>query len=136
MTMRKSLVLFTALSLLLLASFSALAQSQTTGRVAGVVTDEKGAAIPGAEIIVTNKATGEARTAVADDSGHYIVPLLPPGSYTVTATANGFKKFITEDVKITITETNTLNVSLQVGAITESVIVTTTPPIAQTEGPQ
>ena len=123
MTIRKSLVLFISLLCLVLFSISAMAQSQTTGRIAGVVTDEKGDAVPGAQITVTNNATGESRDAVADDSGHYIVPLLPPGSYTVTASATGFKKFITENVKVAITETNTLNATLQVGAITETVVV-------------
>src|SRR5712692_8713820 len=109
MTMRNRFAPFTALFLLLLCSLSALAQSQTTGRIAGIVTDEKGAGIPTAEVTVTNKATGEERKVVADDSGHYIAPLLPPGTYTVSATANGFKKFLADDVKVAITETSTLN---------------------------
>ena len=136
MTMRNGVVLFTFVCVLLLSGLSAIAQSQTTGRIAGIVTDEKGAALPGAAVTATNKATGEARSAVSDDSGAYIVPLLPPGTYTVTVTASGFKKFITEDVKIAITETSTLNATLEVGAITETVVVSTAPPIAQTEGPQ
>src|ERR1700686_608401 len=136
MTMRNGFVLFTSLCLLLLCSLSALGQSQTTGRIAGIVTDEKGAAIPAAEVTVTNKATAEERKVVADDSGHYIVPLLPPGSYTVSVTANGFKKFLADDVRAAITETSTLNVTLQVGALSESVIINAVPPIVQTEGPQ
>ena len=79
MTSRTCLRLLLALFVFSLCSVAILGQSQTTGRIAGTVTDEKGAALPGAEVTVTNKATGEARTVVADDSGHYIVPLLPPG---------------------------------------------------------
>jgi hypothetical protein len=134
--MRNALVLFTSVCLLLWSSLSALAQSQTTGRVAGIVADEKGAAIPAAEVTVTNKATGEERKVVADDSGHYIVPLLPPGIYTVSVSANGFKRFIADDVRVAITETSTLNATLQVGALSESVLITAQPPIVQTEGPQ
>jgi hypothetical protein len=136
MTIRNGFVLFTSLCLLLLCSLSALAQSQTTGRIAGIVTDEKGAAIPGAEVTIANKATGEERKVVSDDSGHYIAPLLPPGTYSVSASANGFKKFIADDVRVAITETSTLNATLQVGAFSESVIITAVPPIVQTEGAQ
>jgi hypothetical protein len=134
--MRNSIVLFTSLCLLLLCSLTVPAQSQTTGRIAGTVTDEKGGALPGAEVTVTNKGTGEVRTVVADESGHYIVPLLPPGNYTVSVTANGFKKFIADDVRVALTETTTLDPSLVVGAVSESVTVDAAPQLVQTEGPQ
>lgn len=65
-------------------SSGALAQSQTTGRITGTVKDEKGAVVPGAEVTVNSKATGDARAATADSEGNYIVPLLPPGVYQVT----------------------------------------------------
>jgi hypothetical protein len=122
--------------LLLLCSVAALGQSQTSGRITGMVSDPNGAAVPGAEIVVTNKATGEARTVVADGSGQYIVPLLSPGVYSVTVTANGFKKFITEEIKVTITETSTVNPTLEVGSVSEQVVVDSTPSVVQTDGPQ
>src|SRR3982074_2767573 len=127
MSMRNSVVLFTSVCLLLLCSLTALAQSQTTGRIAGTVTDEKGAALPGAEVTVTNKATGEVRTVIADDAGHYIVPLLPPGDYSISVTVTGFKKFIADEVKVSLTETTTLDPSLVVGAVSESVTVDAAP---------
>lgn len=136
MSMRNGVALFTSLCLLLLCSLTVLAQSQTTGRIAGTVTDEKGAALPGAEVTVTNKATGEVRAVVADDSGHYIVPLLPPGDYSLTVTANGFKKFIADDVRVALTETTTLDPSLVIGAVSESVSVSVAPQLVQTEGAQ
>jgi hypothetical protein len=113
-----------------------LAQSQTTGRISGTVTDEKGAALPGAEVTVTNKATGEVRTIVADDAGHYIVPLLTPGDYTVSVAVNGFKKFVADDVRVSLTETTTLDPSLVVGAVSETVTVDAAPQLVQAEGPQ
>jgi hypothetical protein len=122
--------------LLLLCSLTALAQSQTTGRIAGTVTDEKGAALPGAEVTVTNKATGEVRTVIADESGNFIVPLLSPGDYSVSVTVTGFKKFIADDVKVSLTETTTLDPSLVVGAVSESVTVDAAPQLVQTEGAQ
>lgn len=136
MNMRNSVVLFTSLCLLLLSSLMVMAQSQTTGRIAGTVTDANGSALPGAEVTVTNKATGETRTIIADDTGHYIVPLLPSGDYSVTVTASGFKKFISDDVKVAITETTTLDAAMVVGAVSETVNVDAAPQLVQTEGPQ
>jgi hypothetical protein len=121
--------------ILLCSSLTAFSQTQTTGRLGGTVTDEKGAAIPGAEVTVTNRMTGEERKTVSNESGYFTVPLLPAGTYTVSATSSGFKKFLADDVKVTITETTTLNPQLSIGAVTESVTVVATPPIVQTEGP-
>ncbi|MDX6710334.1 MAG: hypothetical protein QOH96_1350, partial [Blastocatellia bacterium] len=136
MTFRLHVATLLALCLFLLSSVTTLSQSQTTGRIVGTVTDEKGGVVPGAEVTVTNKATREARTTVADDSGNYIVPLLPPGAYAVTVKQNGFKKFISEDVKVALTETSTVNATLPVGALTETVTVTAAPSLAQTEDSQ
>ncbi|HEV7798498.1 MAG TPA: TonB-dependent receptor [Pyrinomonadaceae bacterium] len=134
--MRNGVAFFTSVCLLLLCSLTVMAQSQTTGRIAGTVADEKGAALPGAAVTVTNKSTGEVRTVVADDSGHYIVPLLPLGDYSVTVTVNGFKKYIADDIRVSVTETTTLDPSLTVGAVSESVTVNAAPQLVQTEGPQ
>jgi len=136
MSKRIANLFFTSLCLLLLSTSMVMAQSQTTGRLVGTVTDEKGGALPGAAVTVTNTASGEERTVVADEAGHFIVPLLPPGSYNVSVTANGFKKFIAEDVRVTITETATLDPSLVVGAVSESVTVEAAPQLAQTDGAQ
>ncbi|MDQ1639159.1 MAG: hypothetical protein QOF62_2498 [Pyrinomonadaceae bacterium] len=136
MTMRRAFLTLISLSLLVLFSVTALAQSQTSGRIGGNVTDETGASVPGAEVTVTNKGTGEMRTVVADESGNYVVPLLAPGNYTVTATANGFKKFIADNVKVALTETTTVDPGLVVGAVTETVTIEAAPQLAQTEGPQ
>jgi hypothetical protein len=122
--------------ILLCSSLTVLSQTQTTGRLVGTISDEKGAAIAGAEVTVTNRMTGEERKAVTNESGYFTVPLLPAGAYTVSATSSGFKKFLADDVKITITETTTLNPQLSIGAVTESVTVVATPPIVQTESAQ
>lgn len=136
MTMRRAFITLASLSLLVLFTLTAFAQSQTSGRIAGNVTDETGASVPGAEVTVTNKGTGEARTVIADESGNYVVPLLAPGNYTVTATANGFKKFIADNVKVALTETTAVDPGLVVGAVTETVTIEAAPQLAQTEGPQ
>src|SRR6266487_720673 len=136
MTARTCFSLILALFVFSLCSVATLGQSQTSGRIVGTVVDEKGGAIPGAEVTVANKATGETRNVVSDDSGHYIVPLLPPGVYTVSIAANGFKKFVADDVRVALTETSTLDATLAIGAVSESVVITATPPLVQTESSQ
>jgi len=132
----KCVALLMTICLLLACGLPAFAQSQTSGRLSGTVRDEQGAAIPGAEVAVTNQATGEERKVSTDTDGNYFVPLLSSGSYRVTVTANGFKKFVSEDAKVTITETTTINPVLAVGTVTETVTVDAAPTVVQTEGPQ
>jgi hypothetical protein len=137
MISRKCFALLSAVCLLAFCSVAALAQSQTTGRIGGTIKDANGAAIPGAEVTVTSKATGQERKVVADESGIYIVPLLPSGEYRVTVAAPNFKKAVFETVRVAITETTTVDTQLEVGALTdESVVVVATGGALQSEGAQ
>lgn len=136
MNPRNHVLLLLALCLVSFGSVTTLAQSQTSGRIVGTVTDGKGGGLPGADVTVTNKSTGEERKVAADESGNYIVPLLVPGTYTISVTVNGFKRFISEDVRVALTETSTVNASLEVGAVTESVTVNEAPSSVQTDGAQ
>src|SRR5437016_13714434 len=89
------------IGVLILAS-SALAQTQTTGRIAGTVKDQKGALIVGAEVKITNENTGEVRQTTTNVEGSYSVSLLPPGDYQVTIHARSFaSKQIAAKVVIT-----------------------------------
>src|SRR5215475_14737051 len=117
-------------------TLSAFAQSQTTGRITGTVKDEKGAVIRGAEVAIANKATGEARTAVADEEGNYIVSFVPPKVYQISVKAYGFKKAVFDNIRVVITETTSVNAELSVGAAEESITITSAPPLAQTDGAQ
>ena len=76
--------------LLVLGTSSAFAQSPTTGRIAGTVKDERGALLVGADVTVSSKTTAGERRVATDNQANYAVPLLPPGAYRVTITANGF----------------------------------------------
>src|SRR5262245_21818887 len=75
------------------------------GSLEGTVTDPSGAAVPRAQVLVLNVATGDARTLATDDAGRYRVPLLPPGEYEVRATAAGFRPILRRGAQLAIGET-------------------------------
>src|SRR6266550_6534797 len=133
---RKVLILFLPFAFLLLPSINALAQGGTTGRIAGTVKDTKRAAIAGAEITVTSRATGEKRKVISDTKGDYAVLLLPPGIYRVSIQAAGFKQALIDNIQVVITQTTGANPELEVGDLKESVTIRTTPPLIQKDGPQ
>src|SRR5688572_10077713 len=91
---------------------SALAQGQTTGRIAGTVKDQRGGLIVRAAVEVTSETTAEVRKVTTDDQGHYNVPLLAPGAYRITVTLPGFALAVFEPVQVVITETTTVDVEL------------------------
>ena len=82
--------LLTAVGLLGLAA-GPLTHGQATGSFSGAVSDNSGANISGATVTATAQATGIARTAKTDDAGHYLIPLLPVGIYTVRVDTTGSK---------------------------------------------
>jgi hypothetical protein len=130
----KARQLFCAACLLLLNSIFAFGQSQTTGRLAGTVKDPNGATIAGADVTIKSLATYDERKVTTDAQGNYAALLLPPGVYQVNVKANGFKRAQRESVRIVITETTTVDFSLEVGNISEQEVVTTSDPLVQTSG--
>src|SRR5690348_16724824 len=115
-------------ALLLLLSIGLLvgvhAQSSTTGNITGTVRDPQGAAVPKAEITITEDKTGASRTVTTNDDGFYNAPALPAGVYTITASPSGFKKTILTNVELHVSENKTVNIDLQVGQVTETVTIT------------
>ncbi len=105
---------------------NAAAQSGS-GIINGTVTDSSGAAIPGATVIARNLATGVETTRQTTDSGLYVITPLPPGEYSVTVKANGFKSLIQEKVIVDAVGSVSINVTLNAGEITESVTVENAP---------
>ena len=106
---------------------SSSAQTAQTGALNGLATDPSGSVLPQVKVTVTSTETGQIRTTTTQGNGKYVVPLLPPGVYKVEATREGFKTATFEGVHINITETATLNLPLQVGAISEVVSVEAEP---------
>lgn len=86
------------------------AQSSTSGDIAGSVSDPTGATVSGASVLVVNTGTGVKETATTDSRGGYHIPLLPPGSYTVTITTPGFR---TVEKKIEVSLGGTLQVDFR-----------------------
>ena len=109
------------------------AQSAVTGALKGIITDPSGSVVTGVAVKVTSHSTGQTRTATTQSNGSYLVPLLPPGEYTVDASARGFKSISVSDVTVHVTETQTLDFRLQVGTISETVTVQDVAELVQTE---
>ena len=117
--------LFTLLAVLLMVGSLAFAQTPT-GTIQGTVQDQTGAAVGGATITITNLTTGSAKVVTSSDSGRFEVPFLPPGNYSVSVEAKGFKQERRENVVVAISETLPLTFSLTVGKVSETIEVTDT----------
>jgi hypothetical protein len=107
----------------------AFGQGLVTGKITGTVTDSSGAVVIGAAISVTSSSLMSPQTSKSGNDGSYLVNLLPPGNYTVTITAQGFRAFIQQNVEITAGYTATVNAKLQIGAVSQEVTVSATPPV-------
>jgi hypothetical protein len=103
-----------------------LAAQQVTGIISGAVTDSAGAVVNGAEVSVTNTATGEVRTAKTSDQGQYTIPELPAGNYDVSVKQTNFKEYVSKGVQVFVSSTTTVNPVLNVGAVTEQMTVEAT----------
>jgi hypothetical protein len=114
--------LSTALLSLLLFLAGAFAQN-ITGSVTGSVQDSSGATVAGAAVRLINTGTGVVLSAGSDSSGNFQFLLLPPGLYTVEATASGFKTFRREGIVVESDRSLAVPVTLSVGQVTETVEV-------------
>lgn len=119
-------------ALLLWFGGSLFAQTAATGAMKGTVTDPSASVVPGVSVKLISRTTGQARTATTQGNGSYLAPLLPPGDYKVEASAKGFKSVVIESVPIHVTETATLDIRLQVGAVTETIDVQDVGELVQT----
>jgi hypothetical protein len=105
---------------------------QITGAISGTVMDGSGGLIPNAAVKATNTATGLSRNTVSDSSGGYLIQYLPVGNYTVSVEAPGFKRFVQENMVVAVDQTQALPVTLGIGSTTETITVTTAPPLVNT----
>lgn len=124
------LLVFLALSCAICLPISA---QVTSAEVSGTVIDGTGAAVPNANVTLTNAATNVARSTVSDSTGRYILSLLPPGEYIVSVEAAGFRKLIQRGLNLQVNQQAQLDLTLQLGQVSESVEVTAQAPLLQSE---
>ncbi|MBV8858973.1 MAG: TonB-dependent receptor [Acidobacteria bacterium] len=111
--------------LLLLSALTLSASAQVNNAsVTGLVTDSTGAVVTGASVTLKNKATNVETTATTDSSGYYTFASVPVGVYAVTVERQGFKRVVLEEVKLEVGQKARVDAALEVGAVTETVTVT------------
>lgn len=115
-----------------LAGLSLFAQSER-GSITGVVTDPTGAAVPAAQITVTNRDTNVANKSVATANGEYSVPNLSPGTYRIEVTSTGFKRYLQQNAVVTASSTVRIDAVLQLGQVTDQIEVTAAASALQTD---
>src|SRR5438552_10339310 len=128
-----SVTLTTLVLLALCAPSSPLNAQVLYGSLVGNVTDESGAAIPGATVTITHRETGASREAVTDAAGAYRFPTLQSGTYSITVKLTGFRTLTRSDVAVTLNTVTRLDAPLQVGQLSEMVSVSSESALLQTE---
>jgi len=127
------LKLITALIVVGIFTIPAHGQISSTSSLSGSVVDPNGAVIAGATVTVKNNGTGEEFKAVTSSNGTFTIPALAVGSYTVTISATGFKQAAASNVKIDAGTPATLNVTLEVGQMNETIVVQGGAEVLQTQ---
>jgi Carboxypeptidase regulatory-like domain/TonB dependent receptor len=115
-----------------LSSVALFAQSDR-GTVTGTISDPAGAVIAGAPITLKNSATGASYDAASTATGNYTIPQVPAGTYEMSVTVQGFKKYVRQNIDVQVAQTLRLDVPLEVGASSESVTVSAEVTLLKTE---
>jgi Carboxypeptidase regulatory-like domain/TonB-dependent Receptor Plug Domain len=123
-------VIFAALVLIFSLGAVTLAQEETAATLTGQVTDSTGAIIPNATVVIANTATGVERSVQTNGEGFYVATPLAPGEYTVTVEQPNFKRQV-RNVTLSARDRRLVNLALEPGAPSETVLVTDEPPLVQ-----
>ncbi len=115
----------------------AIGSAQTDfSTIRGVATDPSGAAVPAAKIEITSISTGISRDTATTSGGEYEIPYLLPGTYRLTATGPGFKKFVADNLVLSSRETRRLDLAFELGDVGSTVQVSANAAVIETEGSQ
>ena len=117
----------------LAAGTPAFGQSGSTSSLGGVVVDKDGGVVPGATVEVKNNATGEKTVVVTNNTGTYSVPALAIGTYTVSVSLQGFKTWVSDNVRLLAAQSASLKTILEIGALSETVNVKASSDLVQTQ---
>jgi hypothetical protein len=130
---RSTLAVRVALLIVSIVALNTLVHAQFGASVQGTVSDKSGALVSGANVTITDQATGVSHSAVTDASGFYRINDLPPGNYNVEAEAKSFKKSSTSSVVVSAEQPTAVNITLETGSASETVNVTEALSALQTE---
>jgi len=108
---------------------------QATGSFSGTISDKTGSVITGAKVTIMSQGTGVNREAKTDDSGHYLVPLLPVAMYTIKVEAQGFQSAEQKDIRLQIDEHRELDFTVAPASVASTVEVNATEVAVQTTNP-
>ncbi len=135
MTLRKMMrpIIGSIFVLLVLGFSHALLGQAVNGTLLGTVSDSTGAAIANAQVTATLTSTGAIHQSTTNGSGNYTFPDMQPGMYTITIDAKGFKKAEQENINLLADTSPRVDITMQPGNVSETVVVTTAPPVLQTD---
>ena len=120
---------------ILLACTAAWGQSVSTAQINGIVRDEGGLALPGVAVTVVHGATGLMRSVVTDETGSYVLQNLPIGPYRLEAALQGFRTYVQTGIVLEVNANPTLNVTMQLGQLEETVTVEASATLVETRNP-
>jgi hypothetical protein len=127
----------TALILLVAATVAALAQADvSTATVKGTVTDQQGATVPNAAVTIKDLDQGTTRADTTDSNGEFQIRLLRPGIHEITVDAKGFAQYLIKEAQLTVGQTATFDIKLQVAGVQTEVVVTSSAPLIEIERTQ
>ena len=128
----KKMSILMCLMVALALSWPSMYAQLRTGSILGTVTDSTGAILPGVEVTAISVDTGQSRLAITGDEGTYRISLLDPGSYEVRAELAGFQTAVRRGLNVSVGQEILINLTLEVGAISEEVVVTGEAPLVNT----
>lgn len=123
------------LSLSLAFVSSAAGQGSITSTISGVVSDDTGGVVPGANVSIRHNATGVSQESITNADGSFSFPSMTSGTYTVTVSLQGFKTVVVNNVVVTAGSAANVRATLEVGGLSEQVTVTSSSEIVQTASP-
>ena len=129
MTFQKSFLLVFALALVALPASAQI----DAGAIVGIVTDASGAVVPNAKVTATHEGTNIGVSMMTNAQGQYVFPALKIGGYSIAAEMTGFRKTVQRGIVLNVQDRLSVNLTLQVGEVTQQVEVTDVPPLLNTQ---